>query len=337
MGVANLAYYETRSIAGAKPVSAASADPQIPDCLPIPVDTDHFGLAKPRSESSAVYLGVRNFIDHLFLAGSEQWVSSEEEVVHSDWEIQADAFYPNTKFGPNVQLVSGFVTHEIEGFVRRVHESGFLPFHFEEDLFSLVVELANNAFVHGSATVCDVAVYDGAVVVTDDGNEFDPLTYDVAPRGGRLGAGLFQLQHILKRASPEILGEHAYHAPDRDEQRRGLNELLLRVAGRNRVRYRGSSACVINFRGPVSFRAIEHYHLSHFVDIAVPGKRYVLDFDNVKAYIRRLPISGRVTVVDLILSRLPPDAILHLKTRSGDILRAYYQRYNAYDQRLVID
>lgn len=66
------AYYETDPVKGAiTVVDAASANPGVIGCVPIPVDGDHFTMCKPLSRQSIIYCAVKKFIK-TFLA-SKVW------------------------------------------------------------------------------------------------------------------------------------------------------------------------------------------------------------------------------------------------------------------------
>ncbi|RCJ42490.1 hypothetical protein A6770_34590 [Nostoc minutum NIES-26] len=55
-------YYETKPTSGVLIVNESSANPGIKDVKPIAVEADHDSIAKPKSEDTKVYLGVRQFI-----------------------------------------------------------------------------------------------------------------------------------------------------------------------------------------------------------------------------------------------------------------------------------
>jgi pimeloyl-ACP methyl ester carboxylesterase len=57
-------YAETKAMAGGLVVDQASADPGVPDLIPIPVEADHISLAKPASRESLLYQRVRTFVVH---------------------------------------------------------------------------------------------------------------------------------------------------------------------------------------------------------------------------------------------------------------------------------
>lgn len=60
--IANLTYFETRSVAGLKIVDETSADPGLAGSVPIALDADHISIAKAQSRSDQMYLGVVRFI-----------------------------------------------------------------------------------------------------------------------------------------------------------------------------------------------------------------------------------------------------------------------------------
>ena len=60
--IANLTYFETRTVAGLKIVDETSADPGIAGSAPVAVDADHVGIAKARSRTDQIFLGVVGFL-----------------------------------------------------------------------------------------------------------------------------------------------------------------------------------------------------------------------------------------------------------------------------------
>lgn len=62
-------YAETKPLHGSLIVDQASADPGVADLIPIPVEADHAGIAKPTSRQSLLYQRVRTFVVHIAEAG----------------------------------------------------------------------------------------------------------------------------------------------------------------------------------------------------------------------------------------------------------------------------
>jgi hypothetical protein len=55
-------FYETQGTPAGVIVDEASADPGLPGDPPVPVDTDHISIVKPRDRSSVLYARTRDFI-----------------------------------------------------------------------------------------------------------------------------------------------------------------------------------------------------------------------------------------------------------------------------------
>lgn len=60
--IANLTYFETQTVAGLKIVDETSADPGLAGAAPVAVDADHISIAKARSRTDQVFLGVVRFL-----------------------------------------------------------------------------------------------------------------------------------------------------------------------------------------------------------------------------------------------------------------------------------
>ena len=60
--IANLTYFETKTVAGLKIVDETSADPGLAGASPIAIDADHIAIAKARSRADQVFLGVVRFV-----------------------------------------------------------------------------------------------------------------------------------------------------------------------------------------------------------------------------------------------------------------------------------
>lgn len=63
LGIRTEAYYEKGTVRGLKVVDESSADPRVPDCMPVPSDANHMDICKPRNARDPVYMGVRNFVE----------------------------------------------------------------------------------------------------------------------------------------------------------------------------------------------------------------------------------------------------------------------------------
>ena len=57
-----IVYCENESTSGVLVVNQTSADPGIPGVIPIPLDENHISIAKPKSNTSRLYLRVKKFI-----------------------------------------------------------------------------------------------------------------------------------------------------------------------------------------------------------------------------------------------------------------------------------
>jgi predicted alpha/beta hydrolase family esterase len=66
LGIVTEVYFETKPVYGVLVVTEGSANPGIEGVDPIAVPDDHITIAKPRSEDSFVYLGVKCFIQKHF-------------------------------------------------------------------------------------------------------------------------------------------------------------------------------------------------------------------------------------------------------------------------------
>lgn len=64
------AYYETEKVAGVLIVDKATANPGVLGCEPIPVQTDHFKICKPESQSAPVFKSVCGMIRSLLKASA---------------------------------------------------------------------------------------------------------------------------------------------------------------------------------------------------------------------------------------------------------------------------
>lgn len=60
--IANQTYFETQAVSGLKIVDETSADPGIAGSAPIALDADHVSIAKARSRTDQMYLGVVQFL-----------------------------------------------------------------------------------------------------------------------------------------------------------------------------------------------------------------------------------------------------------------------------------
>ena len=63
LGIRTEAYYEKGTVRGLKVVDKSSADPRVPDCMPVPSNANHMDICKPRNARDPVYMGVRNFVE----------------------------------------------------------------------------------------------------------------------------------------------------------------------------------------------------------------------------------------------------------------------------------
>jgi len=61
-GVTVLAYHETKKTNGLKVVAKASADPCLAGCVCTAIDADHFGVCKPETHQSQLYLAVKTLV-----------------------------------------------------------------------------------------------------------------------------------------------------------------------------------------------------------------------------------------------------------------------------------
>lgn len=63
-------FFETHDTHGLRVVDQSSADPGLPGHPPIGIDSDHFGIAKPRTRQGLVYRSVLKFIDDVLIASA---------------------------------------------------------------------------------------------------------------------------------------------------------------------------------------------------------------------------------------------------------------------------
>jgi pimeloyl-ACP methyl ester carboxylesterase len=61
--IKSLAYYEKGTVKGITVVDAASANPNVEDCEPVPSDANHINICKPKSNTDPVYLGALRFVE----------------------------------------------------------------------------------------------------------------------------------------------------------------------------------------------------------------------------------------------------------------------------------
>jgi hypothetical protein len=62
LGIATKAFWETEATGGVTVVDATSADPGIPGVTPIPIETNHVGICKPRTRADLQYTQTLKFI-----------------------------------------------------------------------------------------------------------------------------------------------------------------------------------------------------------------------------------------------------------------------------------
>lgn len=98
-------------------------------------------------------------------------------------------------------LPSGNVYLECENFFDAIGVRSAVAEELRLELKNLVIELALNAFEHGGARRCDVTLRDDALVVRDDGREFDAIQ-EAAHRTS--GAGLIFFGHFIRKWETEI-------------------------------------------------------------------------------------------------------------------------------------
>lgn len=62
LGISTQIYCETQKTRGILVVNETSADPGIPGVIPVPMDTDHISICKPKSKSNLLYIRSKQFI-----------------------------------------------------------------------------------------------------------------------------------------------------------------------------------------------------------------------------------------------------------------------------------
>ncbi len=91
LGIRNQAYFETRKVGGVFIVDQASADPGVPNVIPVPMDDDHFSIAKPETRESLLYKRVRGLVIHCAQETAEEQKRAAELPVEEGAEPIAAA------------------------------------------------------------------------------------------------------------------------------------------------------------------------------------------------------------------------------------------------------
>ena len=326
LGIRTAAYFETQAFHGITVVDPTSADPRVISCLPIPVDADHFEIAKPRSRDAAVYRGVLAFLRDSHATADENPADRPDNAVFA--KIGEGAW-------PRTALSLDTVYEGVGETLGRARRS-WLKGRFQEQLHGLLTELALNAFHHGQAAKCEVAVYERTIVFSDDGAPFDVLAAKPTRRDGRVGGGLFALHDFLGHSEPRV--EAVYTALRESWERSGsANEVLFVVQGSEIPVDPETGYCVISLRRPICRPQLERREISHQFDIPHGCSHYLLDLDSVEARIIRVVMSLFASLIRLLVARLPLGSLLHIRVRDKDQLQRYVEAYSDLADRIQFE
>jgi len=218
---------------------------------------------------------------------------------------------------------------------------------FYDDLATVIAELILNAFTHGDASFVDVGLYEYAVVLQDNGAEFNPLV--LQPRAKVTGgAGLFALKHFLQHAHPTVEPDYRYV----DES---FNELVLYILKEHRSGESQPVVFNISFRGATDWHAVSDTSVAHKLNLCWGFRHYKIDYRKIRKqrylagirtrlqdliHRRRADIvSQEFRVLEsIILPRLPPGAVVHLEAGADGMLSDYSREIaERYPGRIVVD
>lgn len=317
------AYYETQSFCGVMVVDPTSADPKLPSCLPIPVDADHFEVAKPTSFDSAVYQGVVAFLRDLSSPPRPDPGSDRKNVFYANL---SKAAWPRMSVDETTVFEG---VSNVLGSARRA----WLSDGFKEQLAGVLVELALNAFRHGAASSCELAVYERTVVFSDNGSPFNPLEAQPTERRGRVGVGIFALHHFLAHADQPVVAAYT-NFTERDLAHSPRNEIVFTITNATSPRDAATGTCVISLRQPVDQLAVRDHEMAHLFDIPHGCSDYLIDWDCTAARIIRTIASIGVDTIILLIKRLPPEAVLRVRIGNKALLQDYFKLYSRLGDRL---
>jgi hypothetical protein len=266
------------------------------------------------------------------------WKSAVESAEVPEAEQPAADAIRKVPGGFRVQVRAQAAVPELVGRAfARYGEQGWQPKSFVDQLATVVAELALNAFEHGGASWVDIGVYEQSVVLHDDGTAFNPLQFRGKAKATG-GAGLFSLNHLLEHANPRL-------APDyrdlRKKSRGGvINEFILYVLRVETPGARSSEMFNVTLRGRVDLNDVSEANLAHIVSLEWGFRHYVLDQAAIDKQLYRGPriVSRDGNLVEMLVMRIPTDAVLHLKGPKGEMRGDYYRELaSRYGGRIIVD
>lgn len=324
LGIATIAFYETQTLKGTIVVAPTSADPHVRSSLFLPVDADHFSIAKPSAIDAPVPAAVSAFIRNK-LRGTEELHLDLDETPGLD--EAARLAWPR-------KTIHAMESLEELSRVFAAIEREWLTASLKARLRGVLTELAMNAFEHAQASWCEVAVYEESIVFQAPGAEFDPIKATPTFSGGRLGAGLFAFHELLKDYRDILDVQFRWHDTHDGS---GVNEVLLYVLDPPpMVRDEETGFSEITIRQPTLERRVSPRGLSHIVRL-VPGEsEYVLDWERMQVQLLADLLSVRVQLLYLVIERLPLAARLYVRLPADDLMRRYLRESPELASRIVV-